>query len=409
MNIVSNLSFHNRYAKYAGKRALALLTKMEKLAADEKISTTVRPDVNCYKYVLQAFSESKAQYLEGLGYHGEAIVSRMEDNGLVPDSDCFTYAIQTWCNSACRNELTEEEVYDCALKAQEMLDKKTQMHFRSGIVSVEMSTLDYNNVMRAWSRSSSAGAIQNVDKLLSTLESLYAKGDEKMKPNHESYYHAINALGNDPNIGNQIDRVFELLTRMNAQYENGNRDCAPNIQCYNAVISVCGNSKFKSGSDDERRNALKCVIKMIQELKDSRGVTSNSRTYGLALETFSILMDKKSIEFAKVIESLFVRCCNEGLVDDKVIKAFHRVAPYSLHRRLVLGPASPDKEADGTTISETLFLPEDWTRNINGIRQRIPLAVDGRFVHARSQSVSEHKMRRLRKKQNKCLLQGGRS
>ena len=388
---------------------MALLTKMERLAADEKILTTVRPDVNCYKYVLQAFSESKAQYLEGLGYHGEAIVSRMEDNGLVPDSDCFTYAIQTWCNSACRNELTEKEIYDCALRAQEMLDRKTQMHFRSGIVSVETSSLDYNNVMRAWSRSSSAGAIHNVEKLLSTIENLYAKGDEQMKPNYESYYHAINALGNDPNIGNQIDRIRNLQERMNAQYNAGNTDCTSNIQCYNAVLNVCGNGKFKTASDDERRDALKCVIKIIQELKDSRSVASNSRTYGMALEAFSVLMDKKSAEFARVIESLFVRCCSEGLVDDNVIKAFHRVAPYSLHRRLVLGPASPDKEVDGTTISETLFLPEEWTRNISGMRQRIPLAVDGRFVHARSQSVSEHKMRRLRKKQNKSLLQGGRS
>lgn len=386
-----------------------MLKKMESLAAGDSAVTTVRPDVTCYKYVLQAFSESKAQYLEGLGYQGEAILSRMEDNGLVPDSDCFTYAIQTWSNSACRNELTEEDVDDYALKAHQLLDKKTQMHFRSGIVAVKTSTLDYNNVMRAWSRSSSADGIKSVETLLSTIERLYAEGDTQMKPNYESYNHAINSLGNDAKIGDQIDHILDLLTRMNAQYKDGNIDCKPNIQCYNAVINVCGNGKFKTASEEEKRNALKCTIKIIQELKDSRKVASNSRTYSLALEAFSVLMDKRSAEFAKVVDSLFGRCCNEGLVDDKVIKAFHRVAPYSLYRRSVLAAASPDKEIDGTTISETLFLPEEWTRNINGIRQRIPLAVDGRFVHARSQSVSEHKMRRLRKKTNKILLQGGRS
>ena len=59
--------------------------------------------------------------------------------------------------------------------------------------------------------------------------------------------------------------------------------------------------------------------------------------------------------------------------------------------------------------SKTLFLPELWTRNIDGgIRQRIPLAVDGRFVHERSPVVSEYKMRRLRRKPNQALLLGGR-
>jgi len=42
-------------------------------------------------------------------------------------------------------------------------------------------------------------------------------------------------------------------------------------------------------------------------------------------------------------------------------------------------PASPNVEMDGTSIYVTLFLPDEWTKNINGsactCRQSVPLAV----------------------------------
>ena len=63
-----------------------------------------------------AMSVSKAHFIEGLGYQAEHMLTRMEVNALMPDSACFSYAIQTWCNSACRNELTQKEIYEEAGK-----------------------------------------------------------------------------------------------------------------------------------------------------------------------------------------------------------------------------------------------------------------------------------------------------
>jgi hypothetical protein len=347
--------------------------------------------------------------VEGLGYEAESIIARMEDNGLIPDSDCFTFAIQTWSNSACRNELAEKDIYESASRAHKLLNQKKQMHFRSGTIEVKTTTLDYNNVIRAWSRSSSKDAYQKVEGLLSTMENLYQQGDVDVRPTYETYVHAIHALGMNPNVGMNIHLVQELLLRMKIQHENGNEDCKPNIQCFNAAIRVCGSRNFRNANEDELQNGLRCVVSLVQEIGIAEGVSPNSETYNLALDAFSILIDKKSPTFSRVVSSIFTRCCNEGLVDEKVIKTFHRVAPYDLYRRLVLAAASPDREIDGTPISDVLFLPNEWTRNITTIKQRIPLAVDGRFVRARSKSVSEHKMRRLRRKEKKLMLQGGRS
>ncbi len=379
---------------------------MESYAGSENEFTNVKPDVTCYENVLLAMSESKAQYLKGLGYQAENILTRMEDNALVPTSECFMYAIKIWSNSACRNELTQKEIYDDAQRAHQLLDRMIQMHDRSGIVIVKPTTVDYNNVMRAWSRCSSRDAVRQVKQLLSQLEKKYADGDAELAPNHESYMYLIQTLGNSPDIQNQIDGVLNVLSRMKVQFDNGNDACKPNIICYNAVIAACGSRSMKAATDVEKREVLKCVIETLQKLRKDKYIGLTSKTYNLTLEAFDALLDRRTSEFKKIVESVFSMCCSEGLVDDKVIKTFHRVAPHEIYRRAVLSKASPDFDMDET--SQTLFLPEEWTRNINGIRQRIPLAVDGRFVHTRSPSVSEHKMRRLRKKQNKVLLQGGR-
>lgn len=399
-----------RHAKYSGKRALFLLKKMESLASSDNALTGLRPDVTCYKCVLQSFSQSRAQYVDGLGYEAESIISRMEDNGLIPDSDCFTYAIQTWSNSACRNELAEKDIYESASRAQTLLNQKKQMHYRSGTVEVKTSTLDYNNVIRAWSRSSSKDAYQQVEGLLSTMEKLHQEGDADVRPTHETYVHAIHSIGKNRNVGTNLHLVQELLSRMKTQYENGNEDCKPNILCFNAAIRVCGSRNLKYANDEEVQNGLRCVVSLIQEVGNTVGIKPNSETYNLALDAFSILIDKNSPTFSRVVSSLFNRCCDEGLVDEKVIKTFHRVAPYDLYRSLVLAAALPDGEIDATPpISDMLFLPEEWTKNTTTVKQRIPLAVDGRFVRARSKTVSEHKMRRLRRKEKKLILQGGRS
>ena len=397
------------YAKFAGRRALSILTKMENLATSESDLTSIKPDVDCYRFVLKAFSASKAQYVTRLGEEGERILARMEENGLIPDSDCFSYVIQTWCNSACRNELTEEEISHDALRAHKLLDQKLKMRLRSGIIEINTTRTDYNNVMRAWSHSSSSEANEHIMNLLSSMERLYGNGDENMKPNFESYLHTINIMHQQEIVSDPTPKVFEILDRMKQQYEKGNEQSMPHIQCYNAAIGALGTHKMKEADADIKRNALSGVIRLIKKVKDSTIVVANSFTYRFALESLSNLMDKRSVEYIRVIDSLFNRCCDEGVVDDTVIKAFHRASPHDLYRKLVLSAASMDTEMDGTIISETLFLPEEWTRNIDGFKQRIPLDVDGRFVRSRSVTVAKRKMRRLRRKERQVMLQGGRS
>ena len=402
-----------------------MLKKMERDSSNSD-SESVKPDAQCYKNVLFAMSESKAQYSKGLGYHAEDILKRMEDNALVPDTECYMYAIQIWSNSACRNEATQNEIYEDAERAHDLLDRMKIAHHRSGLVMVKPTAIDYNNVMRAWSRGSSHRAMTKVEELLSKLEQSYAKGEGEpsMAPTYESYLRKIEVLENSRNTSNQIDEVVDALARMKEQHDNGNEACSPNIACYNTVIAVCGNRSFKLADDQEKQKALKCAIEILQTLRSNnkQDLRPTTRTYVFTLEAFSILMDRKSPEFRKGIESVFQMCCNDGLIDDKVIKTFRRVAPFEVYRQCILSKSFPkvDTDKDGNitgdaynsstdNASKTLFLPELWTRNIDGgIRQRIPLAVDGRFVHERSPVVSEYKMRRLRRKPNQALLLGGR-
>jgi len=85
-------------------------------------------------------------------------------------------------------------------------------------------------------------------------------------------------------------------------------------------LPVCGNRNFNSASETEKIKALKCAIGVVQKMRKNKEVQPNWRTYNLGLEAFGVILDKKSADYQKVIESVFVKCCNQGLVDDKVIK-----------------------------------------------------------------------------------------
>jgi len=409
-----NLTIHSVYSEsqMTGKRALFILNKMESLCKNEQ--TQLRPNLECYKLVLCAISNCKPPHIQGMGDDAERVLSRMEENGLTPDSKCYSYAIKTWSTAAQQNELTTEEIYAFASKANNLLDKMSEMYLKSGTVLIRPTTEDYDNVACAWSKCQLNGVAEKVEKLLRKMEQLNDAGDIGLLPSRNSYLYAIKAWKNSPNTSKQIEGAMNVMNLFKAQYtEKGNDNCKPNVECFNAVISVCGSRNFQTASDDIKRQGLKCVLDIMHEMRnlDQYDGHPESSTYNLFLEAFSMLLTKGSKDYQKAIESAFTMCRKEGLVDEKVLKTFHRVAPYESYRKLVLSAAYPRINSDGTVSSDTMLLPDEWSKNT--IRfdkfRNAPLSLDGRLVYERSKTVSEHKNRRLRKRVNQSMLRGGRA
>jgi hypothetical protein len=365
--------------------------------------TDVKPNAECYKYVLQAISNSKPKFFGKGGNKVSTILSTMEADGLHPDSACYSHAIRIWCNASQYNESPLTQRFEDAIQAQAVLKQMHEMYHRSGSVEVRPTTYDYNNVIRALSRCNINGAVERVEELLTKMENKYHDGDALLMPDRESYMTAIFAWKNSPDVGMRVDGARAIFERMIKQYKNGNHSCKPTVESYNALITLCRNHKFVEGTDEDRRKAFECVVDTVNKMRLSEEIEFNSMTYNLLLYVFGTLLEKGSKEQGKVIESTFQKCCADGLVDDKVLTAIQRVAPYDVYRRCVLYSATKD-----STEAKGLYLPEEWSANIIGARPVIPFSMDGNFTNVRNKELSERKMRRLRTRKNQRILQGGR-
>lgn len=387
--------------RHSARRAWNLLQKMETLNLHRY--TEVKPNTDCYKYVLQAISNSKYKNLPSGGEKVNQILSKMEDDGLVPDTACFSYAIKTWCNMALNNESLPQQRFQDAVQAQLLLQQLDAMYYRSGSIEVRPTIYEYSNVIEAFSKSNFSGAVERAESLLNRMERKYHDGDVFLMPTSENYVCIIAAWKNSPDVEKRVDgakRVFDLMMK---EYQNGNHACKPTVEAYNAIITVCRSVDFAEARDEDKRKALECVVDTIHKIRADEEIEFNAMTYNLILNAFGNLLEKGSREQIKAIESVFTKCCADGLVDRRVLHKMQRFAPYDVYRRSVLVHASKDSNS-----ARGLYLPQKWSRNINGDRPIIPLSMDGNYMSERNQEFSERKMRRLRKRKNQRLLQGGR-
>ena len=79
----------------------------------------VRPDEECYRYVLAVYAKCK---LPNLGQDVDELMTQMEDRLLSPDTDCYTFAIRTWKNCA-SNYSNEGTQHEDATHAREAIDQ----------------------------------------------------------------------------------------------------------------------------------------------------------------------------------------------------------------------------------------------------------------------------------------------
>mmetsp|Transcript_16969 Transcript_16969/g.25346 ORF Transcript_16969/g.25346 Transcript_16969/m.25346 type:complete len:688 (-) Transcript_16969:68-2131(-) len=390
--------------RHSARRAVTLLEKME--ALHQNRHTEVQPNEECYRHVLRAISNAKPRHFSVGGKKANEILMKMDSQGLLPDSACYSFVIKTWCNAAMNNGIRPRERLNYAIEAQLMLQEMEERYYRSASILVRPTTSDYNNVIRAMSRCTAKGAAERIEQLLTKMENKYRDGDVFVMPNSESYINAMYCLKNTKDVGEYVDGGKAIFERMETQYQNGNHACKPTVESYNALIKLCGSYDFVNAKDEGKRKALECIVKTLNKMRSSDRVELNSFTHHLLLCAFSNLLPKGSREQARAVESIFLKCCADGFVDNRLLKSFQRVTSNETYRRCVLQYASDESDTDSP---KGLYLPQEWSRNIYGDRPLVPMSRDGNFAAEKHTAINEWKMRRLRSRKNQRLLQGGRT
>jgi len=134
-------------------------------------------------------------------------------------------------------------------------------------------------------------------------------------------------------------------------------------------------------------------------------LTPNSICYAALMEACHNLVQNGQ-DRQRILENIFVRAAEEGVVDQMVVENFKMAASSYLYAKMVI---SSRREIENMKV-----VPESWTRNVQGYsanskagRQVLPLTIEGRFTFTKA--AAEYKMRKLRRQSNKKMLQGGRT
>ena len=174
------------------------------------------------------------------------------------------------------------------------------------------------------------------------------------------------------------------------------------VKVYNEFIHVCGS--YAATSDKDGMQVFREALTAVGMMRKEGNVKPNSGTYTELLDACENLLSGAK-EKQAVVEKIFAQCCTDGLVDGNVLQHMRKVATKDQYSALVVAFS---EDIDGAKL-----VPASWSSNAIGGRvvssdgrKTTQLSVDG--TPAITASISEFKMRRLRTKQNRNLLRGGR-
>ena len=171
------------------------------------------------------------------------------------------------------------------------------------------------------------------------------------------------------------------------------------VDVFSTFIDVCAHS----GTQQDTRKIMTLALRTADNMR-SFGLHPNSSTYTSLLGACNNLI-AASHERQKILENIFSTACKDGYVNQILLEQFKQASSSYLFAKAVI---SKSREIEGMKV-----VPESWTRNTKGFmvntkegRQVLPLSIDGKFTFTRA--AAEYKMRKLRRRQNQKMLQGGR-
>lgn len=361
-------------------------------------TTTVQPDLDCYRYVLSTMSKSK---VPDIAASIPNIFKLMEDNHIFPDTDCFDFAIQTLSNCS-RNSTKENEAIEYSKMAEKMLIQMEKESQRSSVSVVKPNAKSYTNVIQALGLvRHGKNSAEKAAALLKRMEG----GDESMRPTRDSYVGVMNAFGSCGS-DNGFIKANEVLQRMISQYSNGNESARPDACSYHAVIRACSQvaASGVTTNPERQKEALVLAISTVQDMKKSDHVHPNTKSYLLLLQCCINLLPEGSTEREKALCSVFRSCAKDGFVGQPILREFQSNVSAEVYHREVVSIAP--------YFEEVRIIPEKWTRNlgysVRGSSGKMSpiISVTGAVVS--TTAYNDYRMRRRRLKKGKMLLQGGR-
>lgn len=255
---------------------------------------------------------------------------RMGEEEYLQKTDAYNVLIRALAQKADGAEKTEAMLF-------EMIER-----FRDGDEYLRPNADTFRTVIAAQQRRKQVSGAK-VEQLLNIQEGLFAttkKDDLKLDGRTYNLALKVIARARDSNKAIRAKRIFD---KMKVDGEN------PSVRSYYTLLSACA---YTVGNPAENMEAFQLAIDTLKELRESLDREPDNACFGMFLKACGNLMPENKKRDA-VVESVFQKCCSDGLVNDFVLNEFERASSEALQLEIL-----------GGFLEDGVRLPEEWSRNV---------------------------------------------
>ena len=198
---------------------------------------------------------------------------------------------------------------------------------KGGNTEVEPNTIAFTTVCDAWSKSNVEDAVERVDYLIQWMKKLSESGYNDVYPNEYTYACLLTAISRckDPD---KATKAIQILRFMSSE------KIKVNSFIYNNILLACSKTQ---GNPTQRLNAIKIAIEVFEEALDRKeSIDRIYMTFVIFFQACGNLTQNEAekAHIEKIVEIVFKRCCDRGLVDRKLLSHFRSAATQQLYLRL---------------------------------------------------------------------------
>ena len=209
------------------------------------------------------------------------------------------------------------------------------------------------SILQVLSKSEFEDATDIAQGILERMDELYIKtGDRDVQPDSRLFF-ALMKIWASSNREFKARQAWMLCQEMENRYKkDGNPSMKPTIVYLNIVLHACAYTMDAS----ERKEAF-IVAEEVQRIISDNKVygTADSTSYNNIMKVYYFLLKDPSQKKEREdgISAAFGTCCQEGLLDEKVLKSLGRFFPLFFKKL-------PGYSNGRVTVDD---LPEVWSRN----------------------------------------------
>lgn len=316
--------------KEGAERAEEILNEMEKRGYARRES---------YASVMYAWANSSVpeapERCRALLERVEQMYESNKDPSMRPNSDAYRALVQAWINT----EPTR------AGDLGEALLQQVENSARVGKCEYPDAKL-FNIVMTAFAKS--GDRTRKIEECLHRMKVSFASGNVSAKPDGQAMTTLLFAYAKSYRDDKAVIS-WEILQEMCKAYEQGDVSMRPTSSAFSAVLNACAFTRCDSTAFQEK--IINIALQVMNELEKGKYDEPSGPMY---LNLFRILgrhMNDPS-EATRVAEVFFQRCCQDGLLNDLILKELRMNIP-GLYSKLPKG-----------TNKRELQLPDQWSRNV---------------------------------------------